>query len=44
VCAPSNIAIDNLLRLYINNGGLWRVDEKFNPKILRIGPFVADDL
>ena len=45
VCAPSNIAIDHLLTLYINNGGLWKGRrDKHNPKILRIGPNIASHL
>jgi hypothetical protein len=45
VCAPSNIAIDNMLRLYIASHGLWKVSGgKWNPKIVWVGPNVADDL
>ena len=44
VCAPSNVAIDSLLRLYVKNGGLFEVGGKSNLKVLRIGPFVSDDL
>lgn len=44
VCAPSNVAIDNLLRIYKKNQGLFEVGGSFAPKVLRVGPFVADDL
>lgn len=30
--------------MYISNEGLWAVGEKFKPKIVRVGPYPADDV
>lgn len=38
VCAPSNVAIDEIIRKMINNGLLDSEGNSFQPKFVRIGP------
>ena len=44
VCAPSNAAIDEILRRIVNEGLWGRDGEKFSPSVVRLGPNVHPSL
>ena len=44
VCAPSNESLDNLIRMFMQNSGLYGIGENFKPKIVRVGPYPAEDV
>lgn len=44
ICAPSNAAIDQIVRLVINKGLFNEEGGKFSPSIVRVGPNFHKDL